>query len=291
MNLTNKLRLPEPIVRAIANDSYTKGDADISVTELLNPPQLRALRIANADLITEDASDRIWSLLGQSVHTIIERAGSADNELSEVTLTTTYEGWKIKGTFDHVSLADAALSDFKVTSAWKVRNGGVPFEWEAQTNIYRRMLQREKNLTINSIAIFAILRDWSKPEAARNPDYPQAQAVRLDVPLWSADKTDAFITERVLLHQAILPAPCSESDIWATPTRYAVVKKGQTRATKLFDHLVDAVDLAESIPGATIMQRPGVARRCQDYCPVSQFCPQWAADPRRPAPSEGLFNV
>ena len=44
MILTNKHNLPEAIVAAIMNDSYTKGDADISVTELLSPPQLRALR-------------------------------------------------------------------------------------------------------------------------------------------------------------------------------------------------------------------------------------------------------
>ena len=30
MKLTNKLRLPEAIVRAVQNDSYTKGEADIS---------------------------------------------------------------------------------------------------------------------------------------------------------------------------------------------------------------------------------------------------------------------
>lgn len=31
MKLTNKLRLPEVVAMAVANDSYTKGDADISV--------------------------------------------------------------------------------------------------------------------------------------------------------------------------------------------------------------------------------------------------------------------
>jgi len=61
MKLTNNLRLPDPMVRAVGNDSYTKGDADISVTELLTPPQLRALRIKHHDEIVEDVSDRIWS--------------------------------------------------------------------------------------------------------------------------------------------------------------------------------------------------------------------------------------
>ena len=45
MKLTNNHNLPEAIVAAIMNDSYTKGDADISVTELLTPPQLRHLKL------------------------------------------------------------------------------------------------------------------------------------------------------------------------------------------------------------------------------------------------------
>src|SRR3954463_10849323 len=38
MKLTNRLGLPEPIVAAVANDGYSRGDADISVTSLLKPP-------------------------------------------------------------------------------------------------------------------------------------------------------------------------------------------------------------------------------------------------------------
>jgi hypothetical protein len=292
MNLTNRLRLPEPIVRAIANDSYTKGDADISVTELLGPPQIRHLKKLHVDEIVEDAADRIWSLLGQAVHAIIERSGTAPTELNEVTLNTEYLGWKIKGTFDHVTLVSGELNDYKVTTVWKLAGDKVPEDWIAQTNIYRRILAKEKGVQIGSIAVIAILRDWSKNEAARRQDYPQAQAVRVEIPLWSDEETDDFIRERLMLHQEELPSPCTDSDIWAKPGKFAVVKKGQVRAVKLFDASDEAQALANTIAGSRVEARPAVATRCLSYCPVSQWCPQWAADPRRPSPSivEDFFN-
>jgi hypothetical protein len=89
----------------------------------------------------------------------------------------------------------------------------------------------------------------------------------------------------MMLHQAEVPEPCTDEDIWAKPTKYAVIKKGNVRAIKLFEYKDEAEDLAATISGSRIEVRPGVATRCQSYCPVSDYCVQWAADPRRPSPS------
>lgn len=43
MNITNELGLPEPLVDAVRNDGYTKGNADFSVTGLIAPPHQRKL--------------------------------------------------------------------------------------------------------------------------------------------------------------------------------------------------------------------------------------------------------
>lgn len=291
MRLTNKMRLPEPIVAAVANDSYTKGDANISVTELLNPPQIVKLARQHADELEEDASDRIWSLLGQAVHSIIERASDQHDTLSEATIYSDYLGWKLKGSVDHVTISRGELNDYKVTTVWKIAGGKLPEEWVAQTNIYGRMLEKEKGLQLSGIAVIAILRDWSKREALRSAggDYPQAQVVRLEIPLWSADRTDAFIEERIRLHQAAEPLPCSDHDIWAKPDKWALMKKGAKKATKLYTSLADAE--ADCTSAFFIEHRPGEAVRCESYCPVSQFCSQWANDPRRKPASltEGLF--
>ncbi len=292
MTLTNRLRLPEPIIRAISNDSYTKGDADYSVTELLSPPQLVRLRREHAAEITEDASDRIWSLLGQAVHTIIERASEGlPDVLTETTLVLDFEDTRIKGTFDSLTISSGELNDFKVTTVWKLIGGGVPEEWEAQTNIYRWMLWRLKGIEVNAIAIIAILRDWSKREAERRSDYPQQQAVRLEVPVWPYEVTEAFVRSRIDLHGDTTQG-CSDEDIWAKPSKWALMKRGRKTAVRLYDTKEEA-DAENSGVGSYIEYRPGVATRCESYCPVSQFCQQWANDPRRKQPSEAenLFNV
>jgi hypothetical protein len=291
--LTNRLRLPAPIVAAVANDTYTKGDADFSVTELLTPPQIVRLRRQHAASLTEDASDRIWSLLGQAVHSIIERAGAKDaNVLTETTLVTNFEGTTIKGTFDSLTISQAELNDFKVTTVWKVLNDQVPEDWEQQTNIYRWMLHREKGIVANAIAIIAILRDWSKREADRRSDYPQAQAIRLEVPVWPFEATEAFVRSRLNLH-SLDYLGCTDDDIWAKPSKWAVMKKGRQSAVKLFDTEDQAADFLPSVPGGYLEYRPGQATRCESYCPVSQFCEQWANDPRRRTQphSENLFNA
>jgi hypothetical protein len=77
MKLTNDLSLPQPIVDAVAFDPYTQGDADISVTAMVAPVrQTTLLRFHDGELV-EDASDRIWSMVGQVGHLILERAAEA----------------------------------------------------------------------------------------------------------------------------------------------------------------------------------------------------------------------
>lgn len=280
MHLTNKMRLPEPIVKAVSNDSYTKGDADISVTELLLPPQIRSLRKQHANDLSEDASDRIWSLLGQAVHSIIERASDSADTLSEITLTTTFNDTKIKGTLDHITISSAEMVDFKVTTVWKLLNGVVPDEWVQQTNIYAWMLEREKGIKISSIAIIAILRDWSKREADRRSDYPQAQCVRLEVPLWLPEDTEFFVASRLAVHMTAEPEPCSDEDIWTKASKWAVMKRGRMSAIKLCNSEDEAQILANTTAGGYVEYRPGEAVRCKSYCNVSSFCQQWKNDPR-----------
>jgi len=292
MIITNRYNLPAPIVAAVTNDSYTKGDADYSVTELLNPPQLNRLRRLHDDEIEEDVSDRIWSLLGSSVHHIIERASDEVESLSEVTLNTRFGDKVVKGTFDHLSLSRKELYDFKVTSVRKVYGDKTPLEWEQQTNVYRYMMWKEKGIETQSITILAILRDWLKSQAKRDAAYPEVQVRKLAVPLWDYDHAERFIRERIQLHEAQHPRPCTAAETWSTDTRYAIMKAGRKTAIKLCDTKEEAEYLMKEYGGTYVDERPGRAIRCEEWCPVSKWCPQWAADPRRPEPNlvEGFFN-
>ena len=292
MIITNKYNLPAPIVAAVTNDSYTKGDADYSVTELLNPPQISRLRKQYEDQMEEDVSERIWSLLGSSVHHMIERAADDVESLSEVTLNTMVEGKKIKGTFDHVCLSQGELYDFKVTSVRKVQNDVVPVEWVQQTNVYRYMMWKEKGIETQSIYVIAILRDWLHSQAKRDAAYPPVQIRKLAVPVWDYARTAEFLRERVQLHEAQHSRECTQEERWESKTVFAIARVGRKTALKLCDTREEAEYLMKEYGGTHIDVRPGRAIRCEDWCPVSQWCPQWAADPRRPAPNlvESMFN-
>ena len=116
MKFTNASNLPKSIERAVINDPY-ESNSDISTTRLIAPPRIRVLQKRNWDLLQEDVSDRIFSLLGQSIHHVIER-GKTRKEIAERRLyfkdDKITNGWKLSGAFDLLN-RDGHLIDFKTT--------------------------------------------------------------------------------------------------------------------------------------------------------------------------------
>ncbi len=272
MNLTNKTELPQAIVDAVRNDPYTSGGADISVTSLIGPPRKSALYALHAQEITEDASERIWSLLGQSIHTILERANKTG--IAERRLSIEIGGWTVSGGMDLYEEGGGILADYKTTSAWSVKQG-VKDEWVEQLNCYAEIL-RSHNQPVTGLRIIAILRDWSKMEAARDPFYPRSQVVSFSLPLWPSKDTRRFLEERVTLHrQARVSLPlCTDEERWAKKPVYAVMKVGGTRAVKLYDLKDQAETHAAQDKGLIVQYRPGDSTRCRFYCSVLPFCEQ-----------------
>ena len=281
--LTNLKGLPAPIVEAIINDDYDRGDSDISVTGLLAPPRISALVEQYKDHLVEDASDRIWSLLGKSVHAMIDKSSSYG--LSEERLFTTSRGWKVSGQFDHLSLREqegkAVLNDWKVTSVYTLLSGSDRvIEWEKQLNMYALLLF-EHGHDIDEIEIIAILRDWQNSRRG-DDDYPDSAARSVPLSLWSPQEARRFMDERVAEHQKareVLPQ-CSDEDRWAKPNKYAaygVTKAGTrtARAKRLFDDEAEAYDYATAIGGDVEYRQGDQWVRCRQYCPVVNFCTQF----------------
>ncbi len=69
--MTNRHDLPTPIFKACQMDTH-RMTGDISVTQLIDAPQIRMLKKRNK--VEEDCSDKIWALLGTATHAILERA-------------------------------------------------------------------------------------------------------------------------------------------------------------------------------------------------------------------------
>lgn len=277
MKLTNRLGLPKAIVDAVANDPYSKGDADISITGLLRPPRIRVLEKKHKEQLEEDVSDRIYSLLGQTMHGILERAALARqdaNNITEKRFYITIDGVRVGGQMDSIYLEQGLLQDYKLTSVYKVKEGA-PKEFEEQLNCYAYLL-RSNGIIVSKLQDVCILRDWSKGKALQEPDLPQEQVVVLDVPMWPAEQAEAFLKERVAVHKAAnkkLPE-CTPEERWAEPDKWAVMQKGAKRSLKNHLNQADAEEHAARV-GARVEHRPGSNKRCEAWCSVSEFCTQF----------------
>lgn len=253
------------------------------MTQLIGSPRISLLKEAHADDITADVTERVWALWGQTVHKIIEDgAKGLSDYIPEERLFLEVQGWMISGGVDiqrHRNGA-VALIDWKTTSAYAVMQEKE--EWANQLNSYAFLVEQTKGVTVDGLQIGAIIRDWSKREADRNPNYPQAPVVMIDIPLWSPEEQEVYVLERVALHQESVrqdawgeePPACTAEEMWERPSAWAVIKRGLRRATKVCDTEAEAVELADKL-GASVEHRPGERIRCENYCEVSAWCSQF----------------
>lgn len=288
MKLTNRLGLPAPLVKAVSRPRPQYGPKTVSVTTLIRPAQITGLEHLHDDSISEDAADRLWALMGTLLHDVLEgHAQGLENTIAEQRLEMQLAGWTITGKYDlsEFILDNEDLSDWKFTSIYALKEKEpVKSEWVAQLNGYAELL-RQQGRKVSSAQIVAIGRDWSKRRAEREHDYPQKAVLIKPVELWPSEQVISYLTERINLYEAALNGDwpkCSEEERWARPDQYAVMKKGNKKATKLCDDKAQAErwidnNVADShVRHYYIEPRPGESIRCASYCSVSQFCPQWA---------------
>jgi hypothetical protein len=102
----------------------------------------------------------------------------------------------------------------------------------------------------------------------------------IPVPLWTAEEQDNFLNERVRLHQAARPEPCTDEERWKTSDVWALMKEGRKSAVKLFSSEMEANSAADSAGnGHSVVHRRGEYKRCANYCSVSHGCPVWQSVP------------
>jgi hypothetical protein len=289
MRLTNANNIPVQIVRAVENDGYTKGEAEMSVTGLLQPPQLSILRKHHEASITEDVADRIWMLLGQSIHSVLERANAGrDGALIEKRIYENVLGMQISGQPDELSLDRNECIDYKVTSVYKVKDAlkGANKDWTEQLNTYAWLANRRLGLKIDKLKVIAISRDWSKFQYMRSSgDYPAAPVSTIPIQCWSEEKQRAFIEGRVALHQSAakefaeteeLPE-CTAEEQWRKEDTFRVMKPGRKSALRILSSREEAegwVEAHKDKEKLLIDFSPGKAVRCENYCAVAPFCQQ-----------------
>lgn len=284
MKLTNKYGLPQPVVTALTRSEYSRGESNRSITQLIDAPRVRILKQEHQEELTEDVSEKLWAVLGTGVHKMFENSAD-ENHISEERLFIDVEGWVISGAIDlqKIEKDGVIVSDYKTTSVWSVIFGKV--EWEYQLNCYAALVRRAKGLKVKSLKVIAMMRDWKASDAEFKQDYPKAPIMEIDIPMWSEEEQDTYLNGRVQLHQnaeftrltgSELPE-CSDAERWAKEPSWAVMKKGNKRATKVFDKPEEAHAFAKEQGDAfEVVFRAGESVRCAaNWCRVNEWCTQY----------------
>jgi hypothetical protein len=283
LKLTNKFNIPQTFLNVLERPTYSKGKANLSVTQLINSPKIVALTKKFEDELEQDVSDMVWSIFGSAVHKVLEH-GQDDNHIVEERLSTEIDGWKISGAIDLQIKGDnfIEIRDYKTVSAWAVMNEKI--EWEQQLNLYAYLVEQVKKIPVISLGIVAIIRDWSRRDAATREGYPEAPVKEIPIKLWPFEQREEFIKERIHLHancefeletNGDLPA-CTPEEMWEKPTMWAVKKVGGARARSVHTTNQEALEtLAKLGKAYEIEVRPGSRTRCESFCPVSNYCQQW----------------
>ena len=287
MKITNHHNLSPPIVKALSRDDYTRGKSHRSVTQLIDSPQVRILRERHWDDLTEDVSEKMWTVLGTAVHRIFEdHAG--DDVISEERLFVEVDDGVIRGAIDLQE--ERGIVDYKCTSVWSVIHDKI--EWELQLNAYAWLMRHAKGVAPQELRIVAVMRDWNRRQAESDASYPQAPIAELPITRWSDSDQDKYMGGRIALHQFAefrnfsdesLP-PCTDAERWTRPTPYAAKKTTHKRALKVFDSMEEAESFLERRGHADskwheVEVRHGVHVRCdQNWCRVAEFCDQWRGE-------------
>lgn len=265
----------------------------VSVTNLVSPPRITRLtalhrhelpsvapRYENGRLVTPDT----WAVFGTALHATLERAARqadpppllVEHRLSTV-VTVDGTPWTVSGKLD-VFEADLTLWDWKSGSAYSVSDGRQgKSEWACQLNTLAWLLPRCGHPRPRKLAVWGFWKDWSAKLAERSAEYPQDDEGDVEIPLWPEDETDAYVRERLRLHEAArtkLPE-CSPEERWAKDAGFAVLKTAKSvRAERILPTREDAERYRDEVLGGKglVEERLGTSVRCERYCPVRAFC-------------------
>ena len=283
MIITNNHNVPEPLVTLASREYYSKGASAYSVTEIMSPPKIKRLREKYNDVVEQDVSDMLWSMLGSALHVVMER-GLTPGYIPEQRLFYDLDGVTVSGQIDlqHETPTGIVLIDYKFTSAWAVMQEKA--EWEQQLNVYKWLVEKSKRRTVVGLKICSFIRDFSRHD--KRDDYPDSPIHMVDIPMWDSARTEAYVRERLDMHRTTKMnmemgqelQDCSPEERWMSETVYAVKREGRKTAIKLFKSIEEANELAIKEKGY-VEERLGEPKRCTgNYCGVARWCNQYQSE-------------
>jgi hypothetical protein len=279
MTTTNKAGLPQAFVNFVSNVRHNRPGT-LSATTLLKGDKEIVLYDRHFDELEQDAADLVWASFGTAFHAIMEKQDT--EAFKEEAFEVEVEGWKVTGRVDFYDLKNEILGDYKTASVWKVIYGDFA-DWKDQGLTYA-WLMKQHGLNVKRCEFYAFLKDHSKTEAKRKPDYPQKPVYKYAFDVTEADLevTEARIRAKIKSVKEAYKLgdddiePCTAEERWETATKYAVMKEGRKTAVKLCDDGATAEAYIKEIGGNTaglyVQERKGESKKCADYCPCAEFC-------------------
>jgi len=287
VKITNHLNLPQPFVSAVESE-YVPTPQQYSVTTVLNPSRYVILSRRHNSEVEQDVADMIWLLFGTAFHSILENSRAEEEQLQEQYLKQDLgmfdkelEGYKLSGKADLLDTKTNTMIDYKTTSVYKVMFGDYE-DWRKQLLMYA-WLFRQQGYKVNKGQIVALMKDHSKSKAKFDRTYPQYPVKVIDFEFDDQDFVD--IEKEIIdkfkelkrceqLKDNELPM-CSMEERWNDGNKYAVKKKGNKRAERVFDTKEQAEEYMKDKKGYEIEERLGEDRRCMEYCSSCIYCPYW----------------
>lgn len=220
MQITNQLKLPKAIVRAIENDPYEASGCDVSTTGLTGPVQKWVLEKRYQNELKVEAADRVAALKGQALHVVLERA-CPEGSIPEQRYRAEFLGWKVGGQIDLIE--EDTIWDYKDTTMWAFQHGPSD-EWVEQGNINRLLVYKQTGKLYDSLKNVLFLKDWKRSEMWKR-NYPECGVQVIELPVWPIEEAEEFVLKRVELFQAAialaddqLPS-CGPNERWKNDTR------------------------------------------------------------------------
>ena len=275
--------MTNPIIEAIRSlDNYVRGNARFTTTELVEPERIFSLTNRHRPEIREEVG--VWTVMGSALHVVLREAAMKVNPkryITEARYYATIRNTVISSQIDVYDREEKILDNYKVCSVWKFILADSP-EWEQQLNIEACVL-RMNGLQVSRVRNIAFLRDWNvrKARHSREPNYPKTDIHEVEMPLWSLGQQQQFIIDRMIRHEAAKDDPpvCTKKERWQRDAAYAVMKKNQKRAIRLYMDrdqawaaLKEAQRLGKPWEKFYIEERQVEPVRCLDYCPVQKWC-------------------
>lgn len=317
MAVTNNTGIPIGLAVWLLHDEYDYINEPnyISVTQLMKPIRHIILpKRVPKELQKSDVEDYVASALGKSLHDSIEKAwvksyakslklmGYPDSMIARVLINPTDEqlstvkdpipvyleqralrqldGFTIGGKFDMV--AEGIVHDNKSTTAYTWLYGTRDEDYILQGSLYRWL--NPTKITEDFIRVNFIFTDWQKASARQNPNYPQKRLLHKDLQLWSLERTEEWIRNKIaqlVRYKDSLDKDipeCSDEDLWRSETvfkYYSDPTKTSGKSTKNFSDSVEARKFMANEKGGKgiIITVPGEVKRC-DYCNAAPICEQ-----------------